>query len=449
MATGQSSIRGKVTAQDNGEAVAGASIYISNTTIGTASNGEGFFNLTNTPTVPFVLNISSIGFQTKVISVNPSQDSVLNITLVANVQQLKEVVITPEKNDLWANFGQKFLSDLIGYSQFSQQCKIKNLQSIVLDFDREKQVLSAFCREPLIIVNKALGYQISYWLEGYQYSFKSNRTFIAGYPFFKDLSGPKTRKRKARRYAKNRAKSYRGSLTHFIQALYANQLPQAGFRVDVMQRVKISDAYKDKSKEIDTLFYNDVNIQKIQAALKTRTPNEAIAQRYLQSVKNWYLNNVMGKLRLRLGRTNVVSSVYEFDRDPSNAEKIIVSNYKSDPSLEQRSRQGRVNMIVAQNIDASRFVQNATKSTKKLQFNHFLYVTYRKEIEEPAYQKAMFPFKDFVRKKQTSIISIPHQAHIIIHPNGYFYPPGNILVEGYWAFEKVDKLLPLNYKPEK
>ena len=86
---GQDIIQGKVTAKDNGDAIAGASVYISNTTIGVATDGNGVFKLTNTPKIPFVLNVSSIGFKTKVINVNPLRDTLLNITLTANVQQLK------------------------------------------------------------------------------------------------------------------------------------------------------------------------------------------------------------------------------------------------------------------------------------------------------------------------------------------------------------------------
>jgi len=443
---GQNVIQGKVTAKDNGEAVAGASVYISNTTIGSASNGDGFFKLTNAPQTPFILNISSIGFKTKVIQVDPLKDTLLSIVLDANVRQLKEVVITPDKNDLWAKFGQKFLEDLIGYSKFSKQCKIKNLQSIVLDFNREKQILSAFCREPIIIINKALGYHIKYWLEDYEFSFKTNRSFIAGYPFFQDLLGPKTRKRKVRRYTKNRSKAYKGSLTHFIEALYSRQLAQAGFRVDLMQRVKISDAYKNEVKQIDTLLYNDVNLRKIYEVLKIKASTETTAKRYLKFIKDWYISSSSRTLRLRVGKTRIAIEVYEFDRSRLDPAKIIVSNYKADASIEQRARQDKVNIITAQDIEAHKLAQVLTKNTQLLKFDHYLYITYRNEIEEEAYQKALFPFKPFVKKKQTSIISLPNKASIIIHPNGYFYPPGNILVEGYWAFEKVDKLLPLNYK---
>lgn len=445
---GQNTIQGKVTAKDNGDAIAGASVYISNTTIGVATDGNGVFKLTNAPKIPFVLNVSSIGFKTKVINVNPLRDTLLNITLTANVQQLKEVVITPD-NDIWAKFGYKFLQDLIGYSEFSGQCKIKNLENVVLDFDREKQTLSAFCKEPLIIINKALGYRIKYWLEGYQFSFKTNTTFLIGSPFFEDLLTKKTRRRKRRRYTRNRAKAYNGSLTHFIQALYDKQLKQDGFQVDMMRRVKIGDAYARDKKQIDTLVYNDANLRKLYEALKIKAPNEARAKLYLKYVKEWYLNNSAKTLRLRLGKTLVTIEVFEFDRDKLNPDKIIITNYKVDQSLERQARQGKINMIVAQNIDAGRFVQKLTKNTKDFKFDNFLHITYHREIEEKAYQLALFPFKSFVRKKQTSIMSIPNKAKVAIHPNGYFYPPNNALVEGYWAFEKVDKLLPLNYKPEK
>ena len=448
----QNSIQGKVIAQDNQEPIAGASVYISNTTIGTATDGQGLFKLTNLPQVPFDLNISSIGFKTKVLRINPSKDTLLKIELLPQVQKLREVVVRPKGDDLWAKFGSKFIEDLIGYSKFSQQCKIENIENIMLEFDKQSQKLTAFCREPLVIVNKALGYKIKYWLEEYEYSFRSRRTFIAGYPFFQDLVRPKTRKRKMRRYQKNRDKAFNGSLTHFIQALYAGKLKEAGFQVDLMKRVKISQAYKASIKTIDTVFYNNNTVEKIYQSILTKTKNEQIAKRCLKSIKNWYTSNSKKSLRIKLMNRldkKMTVEAYELSKDALNPEKITVSNYKVDPKLERRARGGTINMIVARDIDVNQYVRMVNSRAKVFKFQDFLYVTYRNEVEEEAYQRSRIGFRGFVKKQQTSIITLPGQSEIIIYSNGYFYPPANLLAEGYWAFEKVDQLLPLNYETAK
>ncbi|OJJ14440.1 hypothetical protein BKI52_42420 [marine bacterium AO1-C] len=446
--TAQNSIRGKITAQDNKEIVAGASVYISNTTIGTATDGKGLFKLNNIPKIPFDLNISSIGFKTKVLRINPLKDTVLNITLAPQVQKLREVVVRPKDDDLWEKFGQKFIEDLIGYSKFSRQCKIENIQHVILEYDKSQQKLTAFCREPLIIVNRALGYKIKYWLEAYEYSFYTRRVFVSGYPFFEDLATTKASRRKVKRYKKNRSRAFNGSLTHFIQALYAGKVKEAGFRVDLMQQVEVSKAYKPNVKKTDTIFYNNATVEKIYQSILTKTKNEAFAKRYLQSIKKWYKSKSKKDLRFKLfyksGQKRIVEA-YELSRDQLNPEKVTVSNYQVDPKIERRAKKGKVNVIVARNIDVNQYVKTINNAGKLFKFQHFLYITYRKEIEEEAYQRRQYPFSDFVRKKQTTILSMLHQSGILIYSNGYFYPPINLLSEGYWAFEKVDKLLPLDY----
>ena len=350
-AIAQSGIQGKVVAQDNKEAIAGASVYISNTTIGTATDGQGKFILNNIPQTPFDLNISTIGFKTQIIRINPLKDTLLNIELMPQVQKLREVVVRPKGDDLWKKFGQKFIEDLIGYSKFSQQCKIENIENIILEFDKQNQKLTAFCREPLVIVNKALGYKIKYWLETYEYSFKSRLTFIAGYPFFQDLVTPKTRKRKVKRYQKNRSKAFNGSLTHFIQALYAGKLKESGFQVDLMKRVEVGQAYEQSVKTIDTVFYNNVTVEKIYQSILAKTNSKKMALRYLKTIKNWYTSNSNQHLRFKLingmGTKNMTIEAYELSKDKLNPEKITVSSYPIDPKLERRARKGKVNVIVA------------------------------------------------------------------------------------------------------
>lgn len=441
----QNTLRGTVLANDNNEPIAGASVYISNTTIGTATNGQGFFQLTNVPSSPFELNISSIGFKTKVLSIDPLKDTLLNVKLLPQVQKLREVVVRPKDDDWWDKFGQKFLEDIIGYSIFSKQCTIENAEKVILEYDKQQQKLKGFCREPLIIVNKALGYKITYWLEHYELSLRTKRTFYGGYPFFEDLLTPKTRKRKAKRYRKNRRKAYRGSFNHFVRTLYANQTKQEGFQVDLMKQVEISQAYNQRSKRIDTLTHNKTSLEKIFQAIASKVSPKNL-QYYQRRIKNWYNNSNKRTLRLKLiSKNRKKITAYELTRKPPN--QVIVTSYPLDMKLERQARKGKVRAIVAKDIDVNKFVKPLKKGNKSLSFENYLYVTYKNEIEEEAYQKARFPFRSFVRKKQTSTVSLFNQSRITIHPNGYYTPQVGLLTEGYWSYEKMDQMLPLDYIP--
>ncbi|MFC2109907.1 SusC/RagA family TonB-linked outer membrane protein [Bacteroidota bacterium] len=83
------SIKGKVT-DENGEALPGVTIYTKETRQGTISNLDGDYYLTASPTATLVY--SYIGFATKEVSVKGR--SIINVTLIEDVAELEETVIT-------------------------------------------------------------------------------------------------------------------------------------------------------------------------------------------------------------------------------------------------------------------------------------------------------------------------------------------------------------------
>ncbi|NNU33175.1 hypothetical protein HK413_01480 [Mucilaginibacter sp. S1162] len=64
----------------------------------------------------------------------------------------------------------------------------------------------------MIIENKRLGYRIHYLLKDFGYSTKNNTALYHGDFSFEELPGSDDDKKK---WAKNRAETYRGSFMHF------------------------------------------------------------------------------------------------------------------------------------------------------------------------------------------------------------------------------------------
>lgn len=90
-AMGQISISGKVTDQQTGEAIPGASIIVKGTNSGTGTNAEGFYELA-VPESRSVLIFSFVGFSTKEVAVNGQ--SKIDVVLSTDLKQLNEVVVT-------------------------------------------------------------------------------------------------------------------------------------------------------------------------------------------------------------------------------------------------------------------------------------------------------------------------------------------------------------------
>lgn len=91
----QTSISGTVVDAETGEAIPGANIIIQGTSIGTATDFDGNFNLKTEQNKPFSIEVSSIGFSEKVVEVS-SSDQKITISLEAG-EALDEIVIAASR----------------------------------------------------------------------------------------------------------------------------------------------------------------------------------------------------------------------------------------------------------------------------------------------------------------------------------------------------------------
>ena len=91
-------ISGYVSDRDNGEMLAGVTIYESNLKTGTSTNSYGFYSLT-IPAGNYTLQYSSIGYETIIQSGQTDNDIRLNISVKSTETTLGEVVIEGKRTD--------------------------------------------------------------------------------------------------------------------------------------------------------------------------------------------------------------------------------------------------------------------------------------------------------------------------------------------------------------
>ena len=82
-------VSGKVLSAEDGQPVIGASILVKGTTLGTVSDFDGKFSISNIPASAKVLQVSYIGMQAQEVEIK----SVLSIVLSSDTQGLDELVV--------------------------------------------------------------------------------------------------------------------------------------------------------------------------------------------------------------------------------------------------------------------------------------------------------------------------------------------------------------------
>lgn len=248
----QKTLRGKLIASDTKKPIAGASVFLSNTSTGTVSSEDGAFIISSFPEGRYDFVVSILGYETKTIPLNSSTiPNFLEIILIPKVKELAEVIVEPYEKNGWEKWGTFFMDYLIGKTPNALDCKLLNKEVVKFRFKKKENVLRAFADEPLVIRNEALGYELKYDLTLFEFNFKTNIFFYQGYPLFIDLETK--RKVKVKRWQQNRQEVYLGSMMHFMRSLYRNKLVEDGFELRKIIRKK------EKANRIQLGGINNMN----------------------------------------------------------------------------------------------------------------------------------------------------------------------------------------------
>lgn len=356
----QNMIKGKVI-DEKSLPIINAEIYVDNSTIKSKTNEKGEFEL-NLPNGQYNLIVRASLFENYILNVNTNQTNFYKVILEPEVVALQETVVQAISKEDWLYYYQTFLRLFLGNNEAAKKCKIENSKDLRFKYDKNTRQLSATSRNPLIITNNYLGYKIEYDLVDFNINFKSNYVLTLGTALFTELKSSASKEKK---WQENRRKSYLGSVTHFMKAVYDNKIEEEGY--DVKRLIRKDNPEYIKFKE-ETL---------LGGRIEGKVPPKIIT----------YLVN---------------------QKVPSDSLKIVDNN------------------------------------DQYLNFKGLYSVEYKNEKEDLDYAKQNGA--KYI-SNQLSIFAIKSDL-LKIEENGTYYHPANLVVEGYWSWEKIANMVPMDYKFE-
>ena len=285
-------LSGYVTDASNEKPIFNANIFLANTTIGTASDSQGHFSITNIPPGQYQLVVSMIGYDVVHETVHIPGDRTIDVKLNPSLLQGETVTVTAERPGAWQKNFSIFRQLLLGGSEFSDSCVFSNTYVLVLDYDMKSHTLTASTKEPLHIKNNALGYDVYLTIEEFKYQGVGFYKF-RGLPYFKPQKPDGERQKEI--WERNRKKAYNGSLRHFLSALAnGTALHEQGFTASSASSVSDDRGLLKENKPsspnyIDSLIHPGrskfESIIKFKDYLKIVYKNEPESVRYRQYAK--------------------------------------------------------------------------------------------------------------------------------------------------------------------
>lgn len=225
-------VSGRV-ADENGLPLNGVNVFLDGTTIGTSTDIDGNYFIDKIPPGYYNLVFSYVGYENAVFNLIEYNGGsrIQRHQMVQSISELREVEIVSdritEEYDEWLTYFQMFQNDLFGTSENSRHCVITNPDVINFTFDDNTGKLTAHATEPLVIINEAMSYMITYYLEFFERS-DGDLRYRGQIRFQNDSRFDAFSRREIRN---ERKRSYLGSWSHFKKSLMGNRLVKDGFRI--------------------------------------------------------------------------------------------------------------------------------------------------------------------------------------------------------------------------
>jgi len=387
---GQHRLVGTVIQSDTKEPIAGASVYINNSSIGTSTDKSGNFSLQLAQASVYELAVSAMGYHATTVQVQVPQEGKLEIAMKERATQIEEVVVTNYVKDGWAKWGRYFTETLIGLGYYADQTKILNPEVVRFRYNQKEKILTASCTAPLIIRNDGLGYEIVYELVRYNSNFATKFFSYAGNSFFRDIGKGK------KKYIQARRDVYDLSFKKFLRETLKGDWEKEGYVVR-----------KSVHKE------NEV---KKEADVKLKAINKEVFEKYNFSFNLYYAS-----------QKEVLPSHVEALRAQSRQHESIT--YLMGIMKPHQIISGRDTSLGLVQID----------------FPDYLYIIYPERFaksKNPMLKKAA---------SQVTEVFLPNNEGILIDVYGGYFPTNNLVMIGYGvAYAKLGFLLPYDYEdPEK
>ncbi|RYZ81847.1 MAG: carboxypeptidase-like regulatory domain-containing protein, partial [Proteobacteria bacterium] len=226
--------------------------YCQNTTVGTTTNKEGEFSLQLKPG-GYELIISYTGYQTKQIQISSSDSRIPDIEMAKEEKSLGEVIIktSNEVKDGWTKYGSFFINHFIGTTPNAAKTTLLNPEVLKFYLLKKSNKLRVLATEPLLIENKALGYNLRYQLDSFIYNYNNDINSYRGFCLYSEMEGDDSLKNV---WAKTREQAYLGSKLHFMRSYYDSAVVEEGFTIDMLDESN-SKKFNRVDNIYDTTYY--------------------------------------------------------------------------------------------------------------------------------------------------------------------------------------------------
>ncbi|HBC79929.1 MAG TPA: hypothetical protein DEO60_02340 [Bacteroidales bacterium] len=222
-------VKGTLHDKSDNKYISFASIYINGTSVGTYSDQNGYFELDISKYSSLPLTVSALGYFTCTLT-DFSVEKPIEIYLLRKTFELNEVVVAAKSTSKERKANLKlFRNQFLGSGFNGQNCVIMNEADITFKYSSSRDTFKAFSSKPISIVNNALGYKINYYLNRFEYCWKSKSFLYDGSAYFsEDMATELTQKNF---FEKRRKSAYLGSRSHFFSSLWTNSLNINGFTI--------------------------------------------------------------------------------------------------------------------------------------------------------------------------------------------------------------------------
>lgn len=237
--------------RESSEPIAYASVFLSNTSIGTLSDENGFFQLDLAGLAEAELVVSHLAYELYSMNLKKASDLGPVIYLNQIEKKLEDVVIEEKYGANRKKLLRKFRKAFLGQSSNSNKSAILNPESIII-FKKNDSIF-AESLGPIKVSNPALGYEVQFYLEDFQLS-KDQSLSYKGKVLFEELA-PETEISK--KVSRQRIKSYLLSSRNFYPALFRDSLEESKYEIGYVPNLK-----EDGSFTFTAIEPTDLDIRK-------------------------------------------------------------------------------------------------------------------------------------------------------------------------------------------
>lgn len=213
-------ISGTIRDADTRTPVYYANVFLANTTLGTASDENGFFKIQNIPLGNYEIVFSHIGYEVQIIPIKITFNEYIienmDIRLKSKILEGEKVTIETEEPKEWRKNLERFTRIFLGKTANASKCTILNPEVLDFQVDPDTHVITASSESMVKVENQTLGYNIEIVLVEFEWE-TDDKGLYTIYPYFKEMS-PKNDK-EYEKWLDKRYETYTGSCQHFLSSL--------------------------------------------------------------------------------------------------------------------------------------------------------------------------------------------------------------------------------------